>query len=371
MLILIVDDENADAYSTIFEDNFGGLSDGYKLLVAETEENAINLIDGYPVDIAIVDLCMYSNDNAGITIVQHIKNKDKSTVAILITAYPEKLDAKRAYELGVYFCITKSSDLSNTYMELQNAIKNAVEYKKRLTQIAEAQKLDLLKKFFDPNVLEQYEKSYLSLLPAERSVTVVFWDIRGFTTVTESLIKYPKLVADFLKDFFNNAANLIHSNNGVLDKFIGDGIMAIFGAFDDDSELQMTENALRGVKSAIEIRSAFNKVYQHWQPKWKLKTNRPINIGIGCGINTGESIVGLLGTDERDYFTAIGHEVNLTARIEGSAERDQIRISQRTYELIREHIDASQLAPIQLKNVADLTYMYEVHNLRKAFLRKD
>ena len=365
MNILIADDENVEAYSIIIEDNFDDQRLEINLFKANNEEEAIQTIEKNHIDIAIVDLCMHDNDYAGINITKHIKEKDVSTVVILITAFPEKLDSKQAYKLGVYFCITKSSEISSTYPELTATIKNAIEYRRKLRELVEANKLGLLKKFFDPYVLEQYEKSYLSLLPIERTVTIVFWDIRGFTAVTESLIKYPTLVSDFLKDFFNNAANIIRDNNGVLDKFIGDGIMAIFGAFDGDEDTEVTKNALRAVKAAAEIRTSFNKVYQNWLPKWKLKTNRPINIGIGCGINTGESIVGLLGTDERDYFTAIGHEVNLTSRIESKTERDQIRISQRTYEIVREYVDVNNLPPVELKNVNDFTNIYEIINIRK------
>lgn len=364
MTILIVDDENAEAYSTVIEDNFDTVN-SFILLTANTEEDAFTLINENKIDIAIVDLCINSNDNAGIDVVRYLKEKDSSIVAILITAYPEKLDMKHAYALGVYFCITKSSEISNTYTELFNTTKNAIEYKKKLEQLADANKLDLLKKFFDPYVLKQYEHSHLSLLPAERSVTVAFWDIRGFTTVTEALIKYPTLISDFLKDFFNSAAEVIFNNHGVLDKFIGDGIMTIFGAFDGDDEQTVRENALRAVKAAFEIRTVFTSVYENWLPKWRLKTNRPINVGLGCGINTGESIVGLMGTDERNYFTAIGHEVNVTSRIEGTAEKGQIRISQRTYEITQEYIDVRSLGSLELKHVNDVINIYEILKLRR------
>jgi adenylate cyclase len=145
----------------------------------------------------------------------------------------------------------------------------------------------------------------------------------------ETLKAHPDLIAGFLRDYCETAARVIFANNGVLDKFIGDGVMALFGVLNHTND-DGKADALAAVRAAIELRPQFEKVLEAWMQKWQLYVPDKIEIGLGCGIHTGETLAGNVGTDFRDQFTALGPHVNFASRIEGQSNSGQIIISQST-----------------------------------------
>jgi class 3 adenylate cyclase len=185
-----------------------------------------------------------------------------------------------------------------------------------------------LRRYFDPKVFETIEK-HPSLLPIQlRTVTICFWDIRGFSLMCEILKAHPTLIAGFLRDYCDAAATTIFKHSGVLDKFIGDGVMALFGVLrNGDGDRQ---DALDAVRAACEFRNTFDSIVNRWLDEWKLYTPQKIEIGLACGIHTGEALVGNVGTDFRDQFTALGPHVNFASRIEARAKARQILVSQST-----------------------------------------
>ena len=141
--------------------------------------------------------------------------------------------------------------------------------------------------------------------------------------------QHPTLIADFLQDYCEVAAQTIFAHNGLLDKFIGDGVMALFGVLNHKND-EGKADALAAVKAAMDLRAKFDEVVARWMPQWTLYTPHKIEIGLGCGIHTGEALVGNVGTDFRDQFTALGPHVNFAARIESRSKSAQILISQST-----------------------------------------
>ncbi len=160
-----------------------------------------------------------------------------------------------------------------------------------------------------------------------RTISICFWDIRGFSLLCETLKANPSLISGFLQDYFQLAAKTIFNFNGVLDKFIGDGVMALFGAFSDKND-EGREDAENAVRAALEMRSKFFQLQTVWQGKWELNVPQVIGIGLGCGIHTGvHTIVGNVGTEQRDQYTALGPNVNFAARLESMAAGNQILVS--------------------------------------------
>ena len=140
---------------------------------------------------------------------------------------------------------------------------------------------------------------------------------------------HPELVAEFLREYLGVAAKMIHEYGGVVDKFIGDGILSYFGFkenpyYDDKEGLIGAENA---ITTALELKKAFGNVKNNWLHIWKKVIDFDIQIDIKCGMYTGPVLVGLLRSGERDQFTVIGTHVNLASRLEGRAENDEIIIS--------------------------------------------
>jgi class 3 adenylate cyclase len=157
----------------------------------------------------------------------------------------------------------------------------------------------------------------------------VFWDISGFSVLCESLQFNQELVVAFLREFFSEAATIIHKYDGVLDKFIGDGIMAFFGFKDTHVNDNGKKGAICAVNAAIELRDFFDEIKVDWIDLWKTKAGQKgeISVHLRCGMNTGNVLVGLILTEKRDQFTTIGTNVNLASRMEAVATEDQIIVS--------------------------------------------
>jgi class 3 adenylate cyclase len=154
-----------------------------------------------------------------------------------------------------------------------------------------------------------------------------------------------------LKDYFEEAARTVFSHGGVLDKFIGDGVMALFGVLNHKDDNGVAD-AMNAVRAGLELRTRFEVVVGEWMEKWKLYTPQKIEISLGCGIHTGEALVGNVGTDFRDQFTALGPHVNFASRIEGRSKHGEVLLSQSTETRVKAHFVLSPAGTIDdIKNI--------------------
>jgi adenylate cyclase len=170
-----------------------------------------------------------------------------------------------------------------------------------------------------------------------RRITVLFCDLRGFSTMSEKL--QPEKVVAILNDYFEAMVEVIFQNNGTLDKFIGDGIMVIFGAPEDDQNQE--EHAVR---TAITMQRELSRVAKKWAPEG-------INLRIGVGVNSGPAVVGNIGAARRMDYTAIGDTVNLASRLE-SATKEMgvgILISEYTYNALRGLFQFREMGSVTVK----------------------
>jgi class 3 adenylate cyclase/tetratricopeptide (TPR) repeat protein len=180
-----------------------------------------------------------------------------------------------------------------------------------------------------------------------RQVTVVFADISGFTAMSEHLD--PEEVASFSNDCMKELIGAVYQYEGMVDKFIGDCIMAVFGApiaLEDDAE-----RALHATLAMRERLEAFNR-------RWIDKLKEPLALHIG--INSGTVIAGNVGNDLRMSYTVMGDTVNVASRLEGAATRGQIFVSQSTYRLTSGAFAFRAMDPIRVKGKTDLLTVYEL-----------
>lgn len=196
-------------------------------------------------------------------------------------------------------------------------------------------------------ILEHPEKIILD--GEEREATVLFSDIRGFTSLSEKM--EPKEVVRMLRDYFSLMVGAVFEFQGTVDKFIGDCIMGIFGA-----PTPQADHAELAVKSALEMKrllKTFNK------KRIKHKRN-PVRIGVG--INTGDVVVGNIGSEQRLEYTAIGDAVNLASRLEGINKQygTDIIISETTYLQAKESIEERELDKVRVKGKLEPVKIYEV-----------
>jgi class 3 adenylate cyclase len=248
---------------------------------------------------------------------------------------------------------TLTSEERLELLESTFAFEKSSEFKKMHTS---------LEKYVDPVVLEQIRDPELVTMQ-NKTLTIVFWDISGFSVLCDSLQFHQELVVAFLREFFSEAATIIHKYDGILDKFMGDGIMALFGFRDGNADDNGKEGATCAVNAAIELRNFFEEIKVDWIDLWRVKSGQQNNISIHlrCGMNTGNVLVGLILTEKRDQFTAIGTNVNLASRLEGVATEDQIIVSQFTKMLIQDKFNLNTV-PLQrpIKGFENLSQCYEV-----------
>jgi class 3 adenylate cyclase/plastocyanin len=267
-------------------------------------------------------------------------------------------------ERGTVVVLPKEEDsLTNEerleLLESSFTVDNSAEFKKMHTS---------LEKYVDPIVLEQIRDPELVTMQ-NKILTIVFWDISGFSVLCDSLQFHQELVVAFLREFFSEATTIIHKYDGVLDKFIGDGIMAFFGFKDTYVNDNGKKGSVCAVNAAIELRDFFDEIKLDWIDLWKAKAGQKeeISIHLRCGMNTGNVLVGLILTQTRDQFTAIGTNVNLASRLEGIATEDQIIVSPSTKMQIEDEFNLKTI-PIRnpIKGFETVSQCYEVAGKKDA-----
>jgi len=205
--------------------------------------------------------------------------------------------------------------------------------------------------YLSPQVINELTSNpdKLRLGGEKKFLTILFSDIRGFTTLAEKLA--PEEVSSILNEYLSAMTDIIFKYNGTLDKFIGDAIMVLWGA-----PVSQEDHAKRAVLCAIDMHKKLKELHKEWASQ-----NKPL-FEIGIGINSGEVIVGNMGSKDRMEYTAIGDNVNLASRIEG-LNRDyntKIIISESTYELVKNDIKAAPLGEVKVKGKEKPVKIYEV-----------
>ena len=209
---------------------------------------------------------------------------------------------------------------------------------------------DMFRCYLSPAVVDRLpsDPGQLKLGGHRQEVSILFADIRGFTSFSERLP--PEEVMDTLNRYLSMAAEAILAYEGTLDKFMGDAVMAIFNA-----PLPQEDHALRAVKAAIAMQRAIADYHR------QLGEKQGLNFGVG--INVGEVVVGNIGTTARMDYTAIGDAVNLAKRLQENVGGGRILLSQSTYERVKDHINVKALLPLKVKGRMEPEPVYELISL--------
>ena len=354
--ILIVDDEIENLNS--LKRALGDMNPNWEIFTARNEKEGKRILaqqidEKEPIDVVLTDLVMES-EQSGMNVLQEVRNLDPLVMTILFTAKEKSLDRYAAFDVGAFDVVEKNIRGTTAVREINIKTRAALRYRQW------SQRINFLRKYFDPKVFNVIEKDPSLLSVRRRTLTIVFWDIRGFSRLSDILKAHPDLIAGFLRDYFEAAARVIFTHNGVLDKFIGDGVMALFGVLNHKDD-QGKVDAVSAVKAAIDLRIKFNKLVKKWIEQWRLYVPDKIEIGLGCGIHTGEVLVGNVGTEFRDQFTALGPNVNFTSRIESRSKASQILISQSTEARVRGAVKIVRDSEIsEIKNIPGTFVLYEV-----------
>ena len=213
-------------------------------------------------------------------------------------------------------------------------------------------------RFVSPEVVEQLvgNPAALQFGGEVRNLTVLFTDIRDFTTYTER--HPPQDVVHILREYLTTMADQVIANQGTLDKFIGDAVMAIFGA-----PVPYPDHAEKACRAALAMIDELDKL----QAKWASEDREPFRMGIG--INTAEMVVGNLGSEQLFDYTVVGDGVNLGARLESLNKEYQTKrhiiISESTYEAAKDAIEVRRLGEVLVKGKTRPVVIYELIGLRE------
>ncbi|MDY0019942.1 MAG: adenylate/guanylate cyclase domain-containing protein [Anaerolineae bacterium] len=252
--------------------------------------------------------------------------------------------------LGVFGALNRSgqSGFTGDERQLLHAIVSQMDT--AILESLERRRLRrLLGRSLDPYVLERLlADPNVDILKGERSLlTVLYADLRGSTRLSERL--QPETLVEFINDYLGKMTEVLLYREGTLDKYVGDEVMALFGA-----PLPQPDHALRAVRVGLEMQAAYQSLAEAWRQRG-VETD-----GLGIGIATGELIVGEMGCDRRTDYTVIGVAANLGSRICAAAQPGQVLISQATYELVRDQVEVIPWPGMQFKGLDRPVTVYQV-----------
>ncbi len=214
--------------------------------------------------------------------------------------------------------------------------------------------LQTLKKYVAPQIVDKLSKDghfELRLGGEKRHIAVLFVDVRGFTSMSEVLA--PEEVVSILNEYLSVTTQAVFANEGTLDKFIGDAVMAIFNA-----PFAQEDYLFKAVKTAWDIREGVDALAKTLEER----CHRTFHVGVG--VNCGEAVVGNIGCDFRMDYTAIGDTVNTAARLESNAPAGTILISKAVYDALSNRITADAMGELSLKGKQEKVPVYRVTGLQ-------
>jgi len=213
----------------------------------------------------------------------------------------------------------------------------------------EALVLSNFQRYFAPDLAKQIAEhgEEVKLGGDKKPVVIFFSDIRGFTSMSENMA--PDDVASLLGEYFNEMVEIVFRHGGTLDKFIGDAIMALWGA-----PLASADDADKAMRAAIDMQRALVPLNEHWKA-----TGKP-EIAIGIGINFGEVFAGNIGSEQRMEYTVLGDAVNTASRLCSNAGRGEIMISEPLFRRLKSPPAVEAREPIKVKGKAKPVPIYHV-----------
>lgn len=215
--------------------------------------------------------------------------------------------------------------------------------------ITEKKRLEAQRRLFErmvsPAVIDQLDPEEIKMGGERVEITTLFADIRSFTHYSESLT--PEELVSVLNRYLGATAEAVLTQEGTIDKFMGDAVMAWFNA-----PIPQLDHTLRAVRSALSMRDAIQSLHQNLPPEAHLE--------IGVGIHFGAAVLGVVGTEKRLDYTAIGDSVNTAKRIQENAANNQILISGTAYQLVKDQISVQPTKAVHAKGKSQPIKVHEV-----------
>ena len=187
-------------------------------------------------------------------------------------------------------------------------------------------------------------------IPRRKMMTVMFTDIRNFSTFTDNL--EPEELFNLLHNYISEMTKIVYKYEGTLNKIIGDGLLIFLG-----DPVQINDHAQRAVMMGLDMQKKSEELKADWRYFGH-------EFAMGIGINTGYMTVGNIGSEMQLDYTVIGNQVNVASRLESNAKAGQILISQRTYSSVSDLVEADKIGEISVKGIHNPVLTYNVRCLK-------
>ena len=314
-------------------------SEGYQVYTARNGEEGFRVMQARRPQLVVSDLMMPKV--SGLDLIQWVRADAalQGTPIVLLTAKADEATRIEGAEQGADAYLSKPFN----DRELLAIARNLLALKANEQRVQELNTYlteSVLKRFLPPEMVARAARGEmeLALEPEPRLVTILFSDIVGFTSLSNTL--RARRVAQLLNEYLQAMTEAVFSNGGSVDKFMGDAIVALFGA---PEPLSPAEQVRRAIAAARAMYRALDDLNARWQAQGLVGGDGPPPVQFRCGIHQGSAVVGMFGSDQRSDYTAIGPSVNIAARLQEVARPNSILVSA----TVADFLDDSQLEKYQ------------------------
>jgi adenylate cyclase len=342
---------------------------GYELATAANGTAALEMIGSVHPDLVLLDIVMPGLN--GYDVCRRLRD-DPATRFLPIVMITASGDQERvqALEAGADDFITKPFNqlellarvrsllrLKEYHDTIKRQTSELAEWNRTLEarvhdQVEEIERVGRLRRFLSPQIAELVLSQEALLEPHRREISVVFCDLRGFTTFSETAEPEESLAV--LRDYHQAVGAAVFRHEGTLEHFAGDGVMVWF-----NDPIAQEDHALRAVRMALTVRTRMAELFEMWKKRGHV-------LGFGAGIAMGHATLGRIGFEGRYDYGAVGNVTNLAQRLSAEAKPGQILISQRVSSATEEAVESEGLGEIALKGYSRPVAAFNVVALRAA-----
>jgi adenylate cyclase len=340
---------------------------GYELATAANGTAAVEMIGTVQPDLVLLDIVMPGLN--GYDVCRRLRD-DPATRFLPIVMITASGDQERvqALEAGADDFIAKPFNqlellarvrsllrLKEYYDTIKQQSNELAEWNRTLEarvkdQVEEIERVSRLRRFLSPQIAEMVLSQEALLQPHRREISVVFCDLRGFTTFSETAEPEESLAV--LRDYHQAVGAAVFRHEGTLEHFAGDGVMVWF-----NDPVTQDDHALRAVGMALAVRTRMAELFEKW-------TKRGHSLGFGAGIAMGHATLGRIGFEGRYDYGAVGNVTNLAQRLSAEAKPGQVLVSQRVFSAVEGSVESESVGEVVLKGYSRPVAAYDVLGLR-------